>query len=249
MLVAQLLRAAKHQLRQQTGSRLDTFQVLVVAITKREQQLNFFAARFFGQERRLDAFGQLHPLQPRLDICGRGIERFARRYLRPTLIVGDECVDVRRGWYRHALRLVGGNEESDGAVVALQILGRGGLNLVRGDLFDAIAMQEVEPPIALRDPLAKRERDLTGIRGGTFARFENLLSRPVYFFFGDALGSDFFHSLKNNIAHFIDRFAFPHFCFDHEQPRIMLAPRKRKGSGSLFSLDQRFIETTGRLGG
>ena len=73
----------------------------------------------------------------------------------------------------------------------MQIFGGGGLNLLRRDLLDAVAVQKVEPPIALRRPLAQGDADLRRVRGRPLARFENLLLGAVDFLVGDALGADF----------------------------------------------------------
>ena len=75
---------------------------------------------------------------------------------------------------------------------ALQIVGGGRLDGFGGDLLDAVAVQEIKAPIALRGPFAERDGDLAGVRRGHFARLENLLPGAVDFLGAHAVGADGF---------------------------------------------------------
>ena len=52
--------------------------------------------------------------------------------------------------------LVGRHEESDRAVAGGQVLLGDLLDLLGRDLLDAVAVEEVEPPVALRGPSLRR---------------------------------------------------------------------------------------------
>ena len=92
---------------------------------------------------------------------------------------GVSGIGVRSG-------LVGREEEADGPVAGGQVL-RGDLLDLRGrDLLDAVAIEEVEPPVALRGPLAQLDGDAIGIGRGQLAILEDRLPGAVDFLLRDA---------------------------------------------------------------
>ena len=158
------------------------------------------------------------------------------------MVVRDHGRHLGRRRDGHPLGFFRGNEDTDGAVVALEILSGHGLHGLRRDLLDAVAEEEVEPPIALRGPLAERDADLGGVGGGHFALFENRGLGAVDFLGGDALGGGFLDGGNEQVADFIQRTAGRDLGAAAEQTRIVLAARERAGGGGFLGLDERLVK-------
>ena len=130
---------------------------------------------------------------------------------RAALVIRHQRRHVGRRRHGDALGLLRRDEHADRAVVALEISRGDGLDLFRRDLLDAVAVQEIKPPIALRRPFAERHADLRGVRGRALARFENLLLGAVDFLGRDAFRADFFGGGDQQVAHFLERTVARHF--------------------------------------
>ena len=70
---------------------------------------------------------------------------------------------IRRRGNLRTIRLLGGNEQADGAVGGLGVIRNHTLHIGERCLFDAIAVQEEEPPVAHRGPVAERQGHLLGV--------------------------------------------------------------------------------------
>src|SRR5208282_6532156 len=95
----------------------------------------------------------------RLDGQGRDVERLARGLDSAALVVLDELGHVGSRWHGSSLGLGAGDEVADSSVAGSQVPGGDLLDLRRGDFLDAITAQEIKPPVALRAPIGKRDRD------------------------------------------------------------------------------------------
>ena len=140
LLVGKLLRAAQHEFGQETGRWLKALQVFLIAITQSESERRFLAARFLRQQCDLDAFGQFLPQHAGLDARRRRIKFLALGQRVAAFVTHHQRVYVRRRGHGHAFGFFGRDEQTDCPVVALEIFSSGGLNLLRGDLLDAIAV-------------------------------------------------------------------------------------------------------------
>ena len=89
------------------------------------------------------------------------------------------------GGNRRSLGLGRRNEEADGPVTRCEILFGDVFDLFGGDLLDAIAVDEVKTPVALRAPLAQLDGDSVGVCGGQLAVLEDSLTSAVRFLLCD----------------------------------------------------------------
>ena len=70
-------------------------------------------------------------------------------------------------------RFVGRDEEADGPVAGREIVLSDLFDLRGRDLLDAVAVQEVKPPVALCGPFAELDGDAVGIGRGQLAVLED----------------------------------------------------------------------------
>ena len=111
----------------------------------------------------------------RLDVGWGRVEPLALGDGRATLVIGDEGLHVWRARDRDAFGLVRGDEHADRAIMALQVPRGDGLHRRGRDLFDAVARQEVQPPVTLGGPFAQYKSDLARVRCGQRTGLEALL--------------------------------------------------------------------------
>jgi hypothetical protein len=153
LLAGQMPGATQHQRRQETGSRFEVLEVLCIAVVQGEGCVHLFAARFLGEEGGLDPLRHSEPQRAGLEIGGVHIEGFASGHGITAFVVADQRVHIRCVRDGDAFRLCRRDVHADSAIVTLEVFRRDALHVFWGYLFNAIAVQKIEPPIALGGPL------------------------------------------------------------------------------------------------
>ena len=233
--------AAQHQLRQETGSRFEVLEVLCVAVAQGEGRVHLFAASFLGEEGDLDPLGHSEPQRAGLEIGRAHIKGFAGSNRVTALVVADQRVHVWRARDGDAFRLDSWNVHTDSAVVALEVCRRDALHVFWGHLFNAIAVQEVEPPITLRGPLAQRDRQPAGLRRREVTGLEDLLPGPLDFLSRHARRADLLDSGDQGITDVFQRTVARHFGLERQHARVVHGAGKRHNAGRFLGFDQGFV--------
>jgi hypothetical protein len=181
--------------------------------------------------------------------CGRRVELFAFGHRFASLVVPDHRGDIRPRRHGDSVGPLRGNEHADRAVVRPQVFGRDRLNLLGRHLLDAVAVQEEQPPIALRGPIAQVDRDLRAVAHLQLALLQDLLADAVDFLLRNAFLADAFDRFQQRVADRFQRIVLADFGHLVHQAGIVLGPDPAENARSLLRFDQRLVQPPGRFGG
>ena len=165
-------------------------QARLVAEAQCQPRLHRAAAGALGQQRQLQPAGQRGQLGARVQVGGAGVEGFGLGHRGITLVAGHQRrqVDTRRR--RCAAGLVGGQVGAHGAVVGQQQRGGHPLHIGQLQRADAVALDEVQPPITVADGLGQGHAHLLGVAETLVPVVQGLGAHPLQLFGGDRLGGD-----------------------------------------------------------
>jgi hypothetical protein len=177
-------------------------------------------------------------------LAGVASEHLARGDGRVALVVGEEGLRVRYARDRDAFWLVSGDEYADRPIVTLQVPRSDGLHSLRRDLCDAVARQEVQPPVALGSPFAQRNGDLARVCCCQRTGLEDLLLGTCDLFGCDAGGADLFNRVEHRVAHVVQHLRVAHCRLHRHQPRVVLSASQHEHLRGLLCLDQQLVQAT-----
>ena len=181
-----------------------------------------------------------------LDVRRRGIKGLPGGDHRLTRISLERRIGGRRRRDLGAVRLVGGNEQTERAIRWLEVGARDALNVLRRHLLHLVPVIEEEPPVSERHPIAEREPE--GARVGR-RELEHLQHRclcALHFVGrrrlsgGDGLGGG-----ENGRLRAVERLILPHERGEEDSRGIVLLKVLGLNAGGLLRLNERLEQPAG----
>ncbi len=165
-----------------------------------------------------------------------------------ALVAVDEPGDLGRGGDRRAVGLVGRDEGAGRPVAGPEVAPGDLLDLLGGDLLEAVAAEEIQPPVAPRGPPAQLDRQPVRVGGLLLDVLEEVDLGPL-----DLLpvsGSSLTPSttFKDHVADLGERPVLADVGRDLEDAGVVEDLGVRGDAGGQLGLDQGLIEPAGRGG-
>ena len=164
-----------------------------VAVAQPQLGLHRGAARGLGQQRHAQAAGQRPGLGALVDARGRGVEGLDLRHggFATVILQQGGHVHPRRGG--RALRRRRGQVHGHGAVVGAQPLAGHALHVGQGHAAQLVALQKVQPPVALGDGAGELHANNLGIGEALVPGIQPLRAGAFQLFGGDGFGGQRLH--------------------------------------------------------
>ena len=205
------------------------------------------AARLFGQQNSLDSLAQRDRLAAGVDIRGRRVERLAQRWWlrarenrRTVLLPSGAAGIVTRSGFSVGMNM---------PLVRLlsnQIGRRDAGHVVGHYFFDPVAIQEIQPPISLRRPIAQLDGQFRGIGGRQLALLQEFQPCALDFLRRDLFLADRFGPFHHGLLRLFERVAAADFGHQFEDARVVPTAGVDRNRGRLLRFDERLIEPARR---
>ena len=145
------------------------------------------------------------------------------------------------------LGLLGGNVTGQGAVARFQIGACDAIDILDGDRRNAVALQEIQAPVASGDRFGQRHRDTVDVGEVALVHIADALLGLCHLVFGDRRGGDDVFGLSQQFGFGlgdVDAFGRDQDQIDHAAiAQVIVAAA---GEGGQLGLDQRFVQAAGR---
>ena len=144
---------------------------------------------------------QRRALRAGVDVLWGHIEFFPHRDCGPSLIVADHGGDVRSSGDVGTRRLGCGEEGAERSISRLQVSLGNALHVFSRGGFEAVAIEKVQSPIALRGPVRKADRNILTIVERLFPVVEQSRSGPLHLLVRDRRVGNPFQDTDHGVCH------------------------------------------------
>ena len=124
----------------------------------------------------------------------------------------------------------------------LEVRFGGGIDLLRGDGFDPVAVEEVQPPIAERRPFAEFQPEPLRVGCGELAFLEDLAAGAIDLFGGDGVFLQSLDDVNHGLADLVERLVGTHLGEDEQGPRVVGGEVLTVDVGRFLRLHQGLVE-------
>src|ERR1035441_8464571 len=159
-----------------------------------------------------------------------------------ALEILERLGDVGRGRNLGAIRALGGNEAGERAVGFLQVGFGHAQDVGFGDGLDAVAHEEHETPIALREILAEIERDGLRIVHLELDIFQHAGLDALPLFLPGGFGGQAFDGLEQDLARFVERLVHLQADGGDEEAGVVEFLHFHGGADSLLVIHEGLVE-------